>query len=137
MTGVVAVALASAAAGLSARQLASRPVDDWTARLERPDRVAGLKIEIEHLKLIQTFDRPAAGIVEVVEEHARERGERDGRVDARVANRRMIGREQHGGAAERVADRPDGVGVDAAEEEAHGVGVRGRERIDQENSRGC
>jgi len=45
VTGVVAVALAAAAAGVSARQLAPRPVEDWTARLERPDRVAGLKIE--------------------------------------------------------------------------------------------
>jgi ubiquinone/menaquinone biosynthesis C-methylase UbiE len=43
--GVTAVAVLGAAAGLSARQLASRPVDDWTARLERPDRVAGLKID--------------------------------------------------------------------------------------------
>jgi 2-polyprenyl-3-methyl-5-hydroxy-6-metoxy-1,4-benzoquinol methylase len=42
---VVAVVLAAAGAGVSARQLASRPVDDWTARLERADRVAGLKIE--------------------------------------------------------------------------------------------
>ena len=44
-TGVAALALAAAAAGVSARQLAPRPVDDWTARLERPDRVAGLKID--------------------------------------------------------------------------------------------
>jgi ubiquinone/menaquinone biosynthesis C-methylase UbiE len=38
---------------LSARQLASRPVKDWTERLERPDRVAGLKIDyiIESLGL--------------------------------------------------------------------------------------
>ncbi len=43
--GVVAVTLSSAAAGISARQLAPRPVEDWTARLERPDRVAGLKID--------------------------------------------------------------------------------------------
>ena len=45
MRGVVAVALSSAAAGISARQLAPRPVEDWTARLERPDRVASLKID--------------------------------------------------------------------------------------------
>jgi ubiquinone/menaquinone biosynthesis C-methylase UbiE len=44
VTGIAALAV-TAAAGLSAAQLASRPVDDWTARLERPDRVAGLKIE--------------------------------------------------------------------------------------------
>ena len=42
-----------AAAGVSARQLAPRPVEDWTARLERPDRVAGLRIDyiIASLKL--------------------------------------------------------------------------------------
>ena len=45
MRGVVAVTLSSAAVGISARQLAPRPVEDWTARLERPDRVAGLKID--------------------------------------------------------------------------------------------
>jgi tRNA A58 N-methylase Trm61 len=45
MSGIAALAVTAAATGLSARQLASRPVDDWTARLERPDRVAGLKIE--------------------------------------------------------------------------------------------
>jgi 2-polyprenyl-3-methyl-5-hydroxy-6-metoxy-1,4-benzoquinol methylase len=43
VTVVAAVTLA--AAGVSARQLASRPVDDWTARLERPDRIAGLRID--------------------------------------------------------------------------------------------
>jgi ubiquinone/menaquinone biosynthesis C-methylase UbiE len=42
---VATVALAAAAAGISARQLGSRPADDWIARLERPDRVAGLKID--------------------------------------------------------------------------------------------
>ena len=45
MSGIAALAVTAAATGLSARQLASRPVDDWTARLERPDRVAGLKID--------------------------------------------------------------------------------------------
>jgi len=40
-----AMAIAAAVAGVSARQLGSRPVDDWTARLERADRVAGLKID--------------------------------------------------------------------------------------------
>src|SRR4051794_40343660 len=29
----------------AARQLSSRPADDWSARLERPERVAGLKID--------------------------------------------------------------------------------------------
>jgi ubiquinone/menaquinone biosynthesis C-methylase UbiE len=43
--GAAALALAAAVAGVSARQLASRPVDDWSARLERPDRVASLKID--------------------------------------------------------------------------------------------
>src|SRR6267378_501687 len=31
--------------GLAAGQLASRPAEDWMARLERPERVAGLKID--------------------------------------------------------------------------------------------
>jgi len=43
--GAAALALAAGVAGVSARQLASRPVDDWSARLERPDRVASLKID--------------------------------------------------------------------------------------------
>lgn len=43
--GMAALALAAAGAGVSARQLASRPVDDWSARLERPERIAGLKID--------------------------------------------------------------------------------------------
>src|SRR5262245_39466069 len=34
-----------AVADLSAHQLAGRPADDWSARLERPERVAGLKID--------------------------------------------------------------------------------------------
>jgi 2-polyprenyl-3-methyl-5-hydroxy-6-metoxy-1,4-benzoquinol methylase len=42
---VVAIALLAAGAGVSARQLKSRPADDWSARLERPDRIAGLKID--------------------------------------------------------------------------------------------
>jgi ubiquinone/menaquinone biosynthesis C-methylase UbiE len=42
--GVGVIALASAAS-VSARQLASKPVKEWTERLERPDRVAGLKID--------------------------------------------------------------------------------------------
>ena len=43
--GVGVMALASASVAVSARQLAPRPVKDWTERLERPDRVAGLKID--------------------------------------------------------------------------------------------
>ena len=42
--GIAALAVAAAAAGVSA-QLASKPVDEWSARLERADRVAGLKID--------------------------------------------------------------------------------------------
>ena len=42
---IAALALAAAATTLSARQLGSRPAEDWIARLERPDRVAGLKID--------------------------------------------------------------------------------------------
>jgi 2-polyprenyl-3-methyl-5-hydroxy-6-metoxy-1,4-benzoquinol methylase len=42
---IAALALAAAATSLSARQLGSRPAEDWIARLERPDRVAGLKID--------------------------------------------------------------------------------------------
>jgi ubiquinone/menaquinone biosynthesis C-methylase UbiE len=45
VSAVAVITMAAAAAGVSARQLASRPVDDWSARLERPDRVAGLKID--------------------------------------------------------------------------------------------
>jgi len=37
--------IVAAGALVSARQLAGRPADDWTARLERPERVAGLKID--------------------------------------------------------------------------------------------
>jgi len=43
--GAVILSLTAATAGLSAGQLASRPAEDWSARLERPDRVAGLKID--------------------------------------------------------------------------------------------
>jgi 2-polyprenyl-3-methyl-5-hydroxy-6-metoxy-1,4-benzoquinol methylase len=45
LSGVAAIAVVAAAAAVPARQLASRPVEDWSARLERPDRVAGLKID--------------------------------------------------------------------------------------------
>jgi 2-polyprenyl-3-methyl-5-hydroxy-6-metoxy-1,4-benzoquinol methylase len=40
-----AIVLLTAGAAVSARQLKSRPADDWSARLERPDRIAGLKID--------------------------------------------------------------------------------------------
>jgi 2-polyprenyl-3-methyl-5-hydroxy-6-metoxy-1,4-benzoquinol methylase len=42
---VAVIVLLTAGAGVSARQLKSRPADDWSARLERPDRIAGLKID--------------------------------------------------------------------------------------------
>ena len=43
--GVAAIALTAALAGVSAGQLAGRPADDWSARLERPERIAALKID--------------------------------------------------------------------------------------------
>ena len=43
--GAIILSLTAATAGLSAGQLASRPAEDWIARLERPDRVASLKID--------------------------------------------------------------------------------------------
>lgn len=46
LTGVVAaLAAAVIVTGASARQLASKPAGEWSERLERPDRVAGLKID--------------------------------------------------------------------------------------------
>lgn len=39
-----AVVLAVAAAGPASAQLKSRPADEWTKSLERPERIAGLKI---------------------------------------------------------------------------------------------
>jgi ubiquinone/menaquinone biosynthesis C-methylase UbiE len=45
LAGVAAATLAGTAPDLLARQLASKPVDEWSARLERPDRVASLKID--------------------------------------------------------------------------------------------
>ena len=38
------VAVVDTTAGVSARQLKPKPADEWSASLERPDRVAGLKI---------------------------------------------------------------------------------------------
>ena len=43
-TAALALALLGNGA-VSAGQLAGKPADDWTARLERPERVAGLKID--------------------------------------------------------------------------------------------
>ena len=45
VSGLAALAVVAAAAGLSAGQLKSRPAEEWSERLERPDRVAGLKID--------------------------------------------------------------------------------------------
>jgi len=47
---VAALTLVAATGAAGARQLASRPAPDWIARLERPDRVAGLKIDYIHLE---------------------------------------------------------------------------------------
>jgi ubiquinone/menaquinone biosynthesis C-methylase UbiE len=51
--GAVVLGLAATTSGVSARQLASKPADDWSARLERPERIAGLKLDyiIASLKL--------------------------------------------------------------------------------------
>lgn len=50
---VCAAALVAGAAQLAAGQLSSRPAPDWIVRLERPERVAGLKIDyiIQKLQL--------------------------------------------------------------------------------------
>jgi len=50
---LAAVGLALGLARVAAGQLASRPAEEWAARLERPDRVAGLKIDyiIQKLEL--------------------------------------------------------------------------------------
>jgi ubiquinone/menaquinone biosynthesis C-methylase UbiE len=42
---VAVLTLAAAAGAVGARQLSPRPTEDWIARLERPERVSGLKIE--------------------------------------------------------------------------------------------
>ena len=42
---IACLGLAGALHGVAAGQLASRPAEDWMARLERPERVAGLKID--------------------------------------------------------------------------------------------
>lgn len=46
IAATAALALALLGGGVvSAGQLASKPADDWTARLERPERIAALKID--------------------------------------------------------------------------------------------
>ena len=41
----ILLALVATSSGVVAGQLASRPAPDWIARLERPERIAGLKID--------------------------------------------------------------------------------------------
>ncbi len=50
MSSVAMVTLLTAA-GVAAPQLASRPTPDWIQRMERPERIAGLKIEYIIAKL--------------------------------------------------------------------------------------
>jgi ubiquinone/menaquinone biosynthesis C-methylase UbiE len=45
LCGVAACVVAALDPVAAARQLKSRPAEEWSERLERPDRVAGLKIE--------------------------------------------------------------------------------------------
>jgi 2-polyprenyl-3-methyl-5-hydroxy-6-metoxy-1,4-benzoquinol methylase len=45
ITAIVAFGFVAALGDVAAGQLASRPADDWIARLERPERIAGLKID--------------------------------------------------------------------------------------------
>lgn len=45
LSTVAALAVTAATAGVSARQLASKPAPEWIERLERPERVAGLKVD--------------------------------------------------------------------------------------------
>jgi len=49
----VASAMVAGLARIAAGQLASRPAEEWAARLERPERIAGLKIDyiIQKLEL--------------------------------------------------------------------------------------
>ena len=49
----IGLSLVAGGPAASARQLASKPADEWTARLESPARIAGLKIDyiISSLKL--------------------------------------------------------------------------------------
>jgi ubiquinone/menaquinone biosynthesis C-methylase UbiE len=49
--GSIAACALLAATGAAAGQLAGRPAPDWIARLERPERVAGLKIDYIIAKL--------------------------------------------------------------------------------------
>ena len=56
----------TAAAAPSARQLGSRPADDWMARLERPDRVATLKIDYIIASLGLKPGRSTSGLIDLI-----------------------------------------------------------------------
>jgi ubiquinone/menaquinone biosynthesis C-methylase UbiE len=56
---IVAVAVAAAVARAAAGQLASRPAEEWAARLERPERIAGLKIDY----IVQKLDLKPGQVV--------------------------------------------------------------------------
>ena len=45
LIAVAVLTFVAATGPVGARQLASRPTAEWIARLERPERVAGLKID--------------------------------------------------------------------------------------------
>src|SRR5437870_5773199 len=45
LSAAAVITLAAATGIAGARQLASRPAPDWIARMERPERVASLKID--------------------------------------------------------------------------------------------
>ncbi len=45
LTSLAALAIGARASDAFARQLSGRPAPDWIARLERPERVAGLKVD--------------------------------------------------------------------------------------------
>lgn len=45
LSAIAVFTCVTASGAVAAGQLASRPAEDWIARLERPDRVAGLKID--------------------------------------------------------------------------------------------
>lgn len=51
LNGLVALGLVAAVAGIAAAQLQSRPAPEWIVRMERPERVAGLKIDYLIAKL--------------------------------------------------------------------------------------
>jgi ubiquinone/menaquinone biosynthesis C-methylase UbiE len=62
VSGIAVLSLVIATVGSAARQLASRPADDWIQRLERPERVAGLKIDYIISKLALASGQVVADI---------------------------------------------------------------------------